>query len=102
MRAVVCAKSMTLTPPASAAAVSPLHRPCAARCAATRDDEHAVSVLTHGPWQHRTTHRSCRELSVKLCRHASYMAALLSIPGHTLSILCCSTASKCGWSHGGY
>ena len=50
MRAVVCASSITLTPPASAAAVSPRPKPCAARCVATSDDEHAVSVLTHGPW----------------------------------------------------
>jgi len=52
---VVCARSMTLTPPASAAVVSPLARPRVARCAATSDDEHAVSVLTQGPCQHAPT-----------------------------------------------
>jgi hypothetical protein len=40
---------MTITPPASAAELSPRRTDSAARCSATRDDEHAVSIDTAGP-----------------------------------------------------
>ncbi|RPK57576.1 hypothetical protein EES42_39095 [Streptomyces sp. ADI95-17] len=39
----------TVTPPASAMVHSPDRSACAARCRATRDDEHAVSTVTAGP-----------------------------------------------------
>ncbi|CAM5682116.1 hypothetical protein SANTM175S_06494 [Streptomyces antimycoticus] len=41
--------AMTVTPPASASEHSPLRSACAARCSATSDDEHAVSMVTAGP-----------------------------------------------------
>ncbi len=41
--------AMTVTPPASAIVHSPLRSACAARCSATSDDEHAVSMVTAGP-----------------------------------------------------
>ncbi len=49
MPAVVADRSMAFAPPASAAAASPPASARAARCAATSDDEHAVSVDTQGP-----------------------------------------------------
>ncbi len=42
------------TPPAIATAHSPAARLCAARCTATSDDEHAVSIATLGPWKSQT------------------------------------------------
>ena len=41
--------AITVTPPASASEHSPLRSACAARCIATSDDEHAVSIVTAGP-----------------------------------------------------
>ncbi|CAM5275816.1 hypothetical protein SGRI78S_06541 [Streptomyces griseus subsp. griseus] len=40
---------MTVAPPATASSLSPDLRACAARCMATSDDEHAVSIVTAGP-----------------------------------------------------
>ncbi len=40
---------ITVTPPARAIVHSPLRSDCMARCRATRDDEHAVSIVTAGP-----------------------------------------------------
>ncbi len=41
--------AMTVAPPASAMEHSPCRSDCAARCIATSDDEHAVSMVTAGP-----------------------------------------------------
>ena len=41
--------SMRLTPAARALEVSPLNRPREARCAATSEEEHAVSRPMQGP-----------------------------------------------------
>ncbi|RPK55238.1 hypothetical protein EES42_42610 [Streptomyces sp. ADI95-17] len=41
--------AITVTPPTSAMEHSPARRACAARCRATRDDEHAVSTVIAGP-----------------------------------------------------
>src|ERR1039457_2471262 len=41
--------AITVTPPASASEHSPPRSACAARCIATSDDEHAVSIVTAGP-----------------------------------------------------
>ena len=49
MAVVVREDSMTLTPAASATGASAFSSARCARCAATSDDEHAVSVDTHGP-----------------------------------------------------
>ncbi|GAA2962145.1 hypothetical protein GCM10010483_01580 [Actinokineospora diospyrosa] len=43
------AVAMTVTPPASASVLSPVRNDWAARCIATSDDEHAVSIVTAGP-----------------------------------------------------
>lgn len=43
--------SMALTPAAIAALVSPTSRAWCARWLDTSDDEHAVSVLTQGPYR---------------------------------------------------
>ncbi len=40
---------MTVTPPARASEHSPLRRAWEARCSATSEDEHAVSIVTAGP-----------------------------------------------------
>ncbi len=40
---------ITLTPPASARAHSPLRRDCTARCSATSEEEQAVSTVIAGP-----------------------------------------------------
>jgi hypothetical protein len=40
---------ITVTPAASAKEHSPLRNDCAARCMATKDDEHAVSTVIAGP-----------------------------------------------------
>lgn len=49
MATVVVAESMRLTPAARAAVASPASKPRCAMCAATSDDEQAVSVLMQGP-----------------------------------------------------
>ena len=49
METVVSEDSMVLTPAATAAVPSPFSRPLCARCAATSEEEQAVSVLTQGP-----------------------------------------------------
>ena len=49
MPAVVLYSNMILLPPTSAASDSPFTRARCARCDATNEDEHAVSVLMHGP-----------------------------------------------------
>ncbi|CNG65298.1 Uncharacterised protein [Mycobacterium tuberculosis] len=41
--------AITVTPPASAIAHSPLRSDCAAQCSATSDEEQAVSTVTAGP-----------------------------------------------------
>ncbi|CNG84918.1 Uncharacterised protein [Mycobacterium tuberculosis] len=41
--------AMTVTPPVSASAHSPLRSDWAARCSATKDEEHAVSTVMAGP-----------------------------------------------------
>ncbi|GES10242.1 hypothetical protein Amac_038390 [Acrocarpospora macrocephala] len=41
--------AITVTPPASARPHSPERSACAARCNATREEEHAVSTVTAGP-----------------------------------------------------
>jgi hypothetical protein len=41
--------AITVTPPASAMVTSPRRNDCTARCRATSDDEHAVSIVTAGP-----------------------------------------------------
>jgi hypothetical protein len=49
MEAVVMGSSMALTPPATAATVSPASSPLCAWWADTREEEQAVSVETQGP-----------------------------------------------------
>jgi len=49
MPAVVLYSNMILLPPTRAASDSPFTRARCARCDATNEDEHAVSVLMHGP-----------------------------------------------------
>ncbi len=52
MAAVVLADSMMLLPEATAALDSPSSNPLCARCVATSEEEHAVSVLMQGPaWE---------------------------------------------------
>ena len=46
--------SRALTPPAKARSHSPARRLCIARCTATNDDEHAVSMAMLGPWSPST------------------------------------------------
>ena len=46
--------AITATPPASASEHSPERSACTARCSATSDDEHAVSIVTDGPSRPRT------------------------------------------------
>ncbi|GCE02634.1 hypothetical protein EHYA_10411 [Embleya hyalina] len=46
--------AIAVTPPARARSHSPDRSAFAARCSATRDDEHAVSILTAGPSRPRT------------------------------------------------
>ena len=49
MATVVRDDSMVLTPAAMAAVASSFSSPLCARWPATKDDEHAVSMLTQGP-----------------------------------------------------
>ncbi len=42
-------EAITVAPPTSASEHSPARSDCAARCSATREDEHAVSIVTAGP-----------------------------------------------------
>ena len=49
MATVVTGDSMMFTPAATAETASPLRIPVWPRWAATREEEHAVSVLMHGP-----------------------------------------------------
>ncbi len=41
--------AITTAPPANARLDSPRRSDCTARCRATSDDEHAVSIVTAGP-----------------------------------------------------
>ena len=41
------------TPPAMASSDCPVRRLWQARCTATNDDEHAVSMVSDGPWRSR-------------------------------------------------
>ena len=47
---VVSGVMIALTPPAMASDASPLRSPLHARCTATSDEEHAVSMVKLGPW----------------------------------------------------
>lgn len=75
MAIVVRGESMALTPAASAAGASPLSSPRCARCAATSDDEHAVSVEMQGP-DRPSVYATLRSHAILLgwffCAHQAY------------------------------
>lgn len=56
MATVVTGDSSRLTPAATAETVSCRSSPVCARWVATRDEEQAVSVLTHGPARQQAGH----------------------------------------------
>ena len=64
MACEVVADSIRLTPAATAADASALQMLLWPRCAATRDDEQAVSIDTHGPERlkvYDSLHNDCRQ-----------------------------------------
>ena len=83
---------MTLTPAASAAGASPFSSARCARCAATSDDEHAVSVDTHGPDRpsaYDTLRPTCaRDIGAVAVYHAVICGLALVLDQHLPGLLC--------------